>query len=246
MNGTKIPERSEIDRRYTWDLSPLFAGISEWESQFIDVEKKIPGYDRYRGRLHESAGILREVIEFDLEISRSMDRVYAYAHLKSDEDKADQTNLGLLQRSITLYTKISELASFMTPEIQEIEDERMRSLLLDEVLLPYRFYLQRILRDKPHTLSREVEEILAMSGEIAMAPSQIFGQMDNADIRFGTITDEKGVERELSHGNFSSFLMSRSRPVPLHKKRPFLLQSEKVRAVQGSGHVFRQYPRIGV
>jgi oligoendopeptidase F len=213
MKELHVPDRKDIDVRSQWDLSPLFRNDDEWESLFGGLEKKSAGYAGFRGSLHESAGTLRRAIDFDLDVSRGMDRLFTYAHLRSDEDKANQRYLGLYQRAITLYTRISELSSFMGPEIQSIDDATIEGYLKDPLLEEYRFYLERILRDKPHTLSGEIEEILAMGGEIAMAPSQIFGQLDNADLRFGTILDDRGQERELSHGNFSSFLMSRSREV---------------------------------
>jgi len=50
-----------------------------------------------------------------------------------------------------------------------------------------------------------------MTREIANGPSQVFGQLDNVDLDFGTITDENGKEVELSHGNFSTFLINPSR-----------------------------------
>jgi oligoendopeptidase F len=52
-----------------------------------------------------------------------------------------------------------------------------------------------------------------MSGEVAQASSQTFSQLDNADMTFGMVEDEKGNQKELSHGNFSSFLISPSREV---------------------------------
>ncbi|MFW6366435.1 MAG: oligoendopeptidase F, partial [Spirochaetota bacterium] len=38
-------------------------------------------------------------------------------------------------------------------------------------------------------------------------------QLDNADFSFGTVTNSKGETRELSHGNFNTFLMDRDRTV---------------------------------
>ena len=75
------------------------------------------------------------------------------------------------------------------------------------------FIWTKILRYKPHTRSESEEHILAMTREIANGPSQVFGQLDNVDLDFGTITDENGKEVELSHGNFSTFLINPSRNV---------------------------------
>ena len=52
-----------------------------------------------------------------------------------------------------------------------------------------------------------------MSGEIAHAPYQFFTQLDNADLKFGTIEDGRGNSVELSHGNFNTFLMNPGREI---------------------------------
>jgi len=45
------------------------------------------------------------------------------------------------------------------------------------------------------------------------APGTVFGQLDNADLTFGSLKDAKGQEKPLTHGNFISFLSSPDREV---------------------------------
>ncbi len=209
----KIPERSSIPDGHKWDLAPLYASDQEWESHYLEVEKELSRYDAFRGRLADSAATLREAVEYDLGISRSLEKLYTFAHLRSDEDKSNQHFLGFHQRAMNLYTRASEFSSYMTPEIQAIPDDLIAGYLLDPAMAQYRFYFEKILRYKPHTLSVEFEEILAMSGDMSHAASEIFSQLDNADITFGHITDDSGKEVELSHGNFSTFLQNENRDI---------------------------------
>ncbi len=211
MKSEKIASREEIKQEWKWDLTPLFKTDQHWQDLYIQLEDEMKSYDKYRGKMHESREIFLEALEFDLSVSRDLEKLYTYAHLKSDEDKSNQNYLGFYQKAMNLYTRISELSSYMIPEIQSIPEKTMTSFLDEEVMTQYRFYLEKILRYRPHTRSNEIEQILAMSGEMAQAPSQIFSQLDNADMKFGMIKDEKGKETELSHGNFSTFLMKDSR-----------------------------------
>ncbi len=213
MAAEQIPERSAVPEPDRWDLSPLFPGTEEWEKLFAELEGAIEKYGPYQGRLAASADIFVEAIEFDLDTSRKIEKLYTYAHLRSDEDTANQENLALYQRAMNLYRRLSEASSFLTPEIQAVPENRMKKFLADGRLKGYGFYLEKILRYRPHTLSDEIERILAMSGDVSQAASQVFGQLNNADLRFGTLKNDEGKEIELSHGNFSSFLMSRSREV---------------------------------
>jgi oligoendopeptidase F len=213
MNKELIPERKDIPEAHRWILTPLFETDGQWEALFNQVEKELDRYKNYHGRLKESVTIFKEALEFHLGLLRRIERLYTYAHLKSDEDKSNQFYLGLHQRAVNLLTRGSELASFMTPEIQSIPDEIIIQYLQDDALDEFKFYLEKILRYKPHTRNESEEQILAMSREIANAPSQVFGQLDNVDLKFGTIADESGKEIELSHGNFNTFLIRADRTI---------------------------------
>ncbi len=63
-----------------------------------------------------------------------------------------------------------------------------------------------------------------MTREIASGPSQVFGQLDNADLNFGKIVDDKGESKPLTHGNFVSFLNNRLQKIPgVERSRSFLI-----------------------
>jgi oligoendopeptidase F len=213
MPKRMIVERKDVAEEDKWILAPLFETDADWEQLFSNMDKEIERYAEYRGRLKEDLRLFREAIEFHLSVSRRIERLYTYAHLKSDEDKSNQFYSGLYQRALNLYTRASEMASFMTPEIQSLPDEVVNRYLADETIGEYKFYLKKILRYKPYTRSESEEQILAMSREIAGAPSQVFGQLDNVDLKFGTVTDETGNEIELSHGNFTTFLINPRRDI---------------------------------
>jgi oligoendopeptidase F len=208
-----IPERKSISDDHKWDLTSLFNSDRDWGKWFVEAESQFNCYAGFKGRLAESVHVLKEAIDFHLSLTRKIERIYTYAQLKSDEDKSNQFYLGLHQRAVGLNNRASESASFMVPEIQAIADDQMNAYLADESLAAYQFYLQKILRYKPHTRSESVEHVLAMSREMAHTSIEIFGQLDNVDLNFGSLKDESGKEIELSHGNFSTFLIKPDRDV---------------------------------
>lgn len=215
----QVPERKDIMPEDCWDLTPLFADESEWEKLFADIEASLKRYASFQGTLASSFERFREAVEFDTDISRKLDRLFTYAHLKSDEDKSEPHNMGLYQRAMNLYSKASEEASFITPEILDIPEDIINDFISNDAMKDYAFYFEQILRNRPHTLSREEEQLLAMGAETAQAPSFIFGQLDNADLTFGELEDSKGQTIELSHGSFSYFLND---PSPAVRRKAFL------------------------
>ena len=104
--------------------------------------------------------------------------------------------------------------SFIEPEIISLDEKQLKSFINEsEELKTYSHYISDILREKEHILSQREEEILALVSEIAEAPSEIFSMLNNADIKFPTIKDEKGEEVELTKGRYIRFLESNDRRV---------------------------------
>ena len=213
MTSKRIPARKNIPDDDKWDLKLLFQNDEAWEESFGIIEQRLESYAKFKGRLKDSLAVFKDAIETHLAITREVDKLYTYAHLKSDEDKSNQFYLGMYQRALNLATRTSELSSFLTPEIQSLPNDVIAAYLEDKAIGEYRFYLEKILRFKAHTRSESEEQILAMTREIASAPSQVFGQLDNVDLQFGTLKDASGKKIELSHANFTTFLITPDRKI---------------------------------
>ncbi|CAA9398589.1 MAG: Oligoendopeptidase F, partial [uncultured Phycisphaerae bacterium] len=65
----------------------------------------------------------------------------------------------------------------------------------------------------PHTLGKKEEHLLAMQGQMSEASNQIFRQLNDADLKWGMVKNERGELVELGHSAFSAFLHSPSRKV---------------------------------
>jgi oligoendopeptidase F len=209
----KLLPRARVNPADCWDLSSLFQTDDEWDRAFAAWEGEIAGYSRFSGTLGQSARRLAELFEFDITLDRAGDRLSTYAFLKSAEDVANSKYQDLVGRFRHAATRASELASFIRPEILAIPTERIEQFLADEVLAPHRLTLDRILRYKPHTLSPAEEKLLAMQGQMAETSNQVFRQLNDSDLKFGFIKDDKGKKAELSTATFSVFLHSPKRSV---------------------------------
>lgn len=203
--------RKKVLQSDCWDLSPMFQTIGAWEALFQALEKKLPIYDDFKGTLAQGSDALLACIEFDHSVGRDMEALYTFAHLKNDEDKTQSDNEGLSQRALNLYTRIGEASSFISPEIGAIPSEQLTAFLDKEAFAPYRFYLEQIIRNIPHTRDAQTEQLLAMAGESLGAPQRIFSQLDNADLTFGTVKNPAGDVLPLTHGNFITFLGNKDR-----------------------------------
>ncbi|MCS7237749.1 MAG: M3 family metallopeptidase, partial [Thermoguttaceae bacterium] len=136
-----------------------------------------------------------------------------YAHLRLSEDTTNSTAVEMHGRFMQHLTRAEEAASFIRPEILALPDDLLKQYLEAPELAPYRVYLERLVRLKPHTLSLAEERLLAMQTQVAQVPHDVFTQLDCADLTFGTVRDHRGRMVELSHSTFQSLLLSPDRKV---------------------------------
>ncbi len=216
--GSGVVTRVEVNVADTWDLSPLYATPLAWPEDFARLGREYPAFAGFRGRVGESAGTLREVMECDRHLSQLIERLYHYASLRAAEDASDSENLARESQLQNLLTKISEAASFLSPEIQAIPDDTFATYLADPALADWRLRLEKTRRLKAHTLSAAEERLLALGHSAMTGHDETFSQLTNVDMKFGTLADEAGVERALTQSSYSSYLQKRD---PELRKRAF-------------------------
>ncbi len=216
--GAAIPTRDQVKLEDTWDLTLLFPTPQGWSDAFAALQKSYESVQQYRGRIGESAQTLRDVLEFDKQLSITIERLGHYAMLKSSEDSSDAANLAREGQFENLMTRIAEATAFVSPEIQAIDDATFDRYLADPVLADWQIPLRKLRRMKPHTLSVAEERLLALGHSATHGHGETFSQLTNVDMKFGTLVDEKGVERSLSQSSYSSFLVKRDAPL---RKRAF-------------------------
>ncbi len=213
MPAHTLPTRDQVSPDDTWDLSSLYADDAAWEKDLKRLEKAIPRYDHFRGRLAESAETLVACLRHDERVDRLAERLGTYAFLKTTEDQANDRYQAMMGRYHAIAVRASEAASFLRPEILAIPQKTIARFLEDRRLKPYRLLLTRLRRFKPHTLTKKEERLLAMQGEMAQVASKTFRQLSDADLKFGFVTDENGQKVELTNATFSQLLHSPKRRV---------------------------------
>ncbi|HQE58989.1 MAG TPA: oligoendopeptidase F, partial [Spirochaetota bacterium] len=96
--------RSQVKDSDKWNVEILYSSIENWEKDFSTAKEEIEKYAFLKGKTGNSAEDMKQIIEFDLAVSRLIDKLYTYAHLKSDEDKTNSVYLSLVERAMSLYT----------------------------------------------------------------------------------------------------------------------------------------------
>ena len=209
-----VLQRNEINEKDTWDLSTIFETDQKWEEELALLTEDTKEAARLEGHLLDSAESLLNITERYLDLSRRLEKLYVYAHMKNDQDTRVAKYQEYYAKAMTLYSQLDQVFSFYEPEFMAITEEQYQNFLAEEPKLqPYKHFFDKLLQNKDHVLSQREEELLAGAGEIFGAASETFAILDNADIVFPFVKDEDGNEVQLSHGVYMRLVESKNREV---------------------------------
>ena len=209
-----VLQRNEINEKDTWDLSTIFETDQKWEEELALLTEDTKEAASLEGHLLDSAESLLNITERYLDLSRRLEKLYVYAHMKNDQDTRVAKYQEYYAKAMTLYSQLDQVFSFYEPEFMAITEEQYQNFLAEEPKLqPYKQFFDKLLQNKEHVLSQREEELLAGAGEIFGAASETFAILDNADIVFPFVKDEDGNEVQLSHGVYMRLVESKNREV---------------------------------
>ena len=206
----QVKLRSEIDKRWQWKLEDIYPSIDAWEADFQKMKSLVAEFESYKGT---TAKTPRKIIRAFFDSQLILERLYAFAQMHKDEDNANTTYQALADRAESLSVEASAACSFLEPELLAMEESELKALMNDASLTDYDVYLRNLLRNKPHTLPAEQERLLAMTGEMASSPQNIYSMLTKVDMKFPNIKNEKGEEVPLTEAGYGTFIRSNDRRV---------------------------------
>ena len=206
--------RDQVKVEDTWNLKDMYASDSDWEEDIKVILGKAEELVKFEGKVCESADTLLQVLELSAFISEKLEFAYNYAARLFDEDQGNTLHQSMNQKVFSIMAKISSDVSFIDPEILACDESKLEEFYNKEPKLDlYKKQIKEIQRLKAHTLSAEMEKVVAMTTEMSNTASEVYEAFTNVDMKFPSIKDEDGEEVELTHGRFVPFLMSANRRV---------------------------------
>jgi oligoendopeptidase F len=207
--------REEQERKYpeyTWDLTTIFESDEAFEEAFKEVESYLGQEEQFKGHLGDSAETLYQALALEDEAEAKLEKVYVYAHLKQDQDTANDKYTGFEARAHQLIIKFSSSWSFLVPEILQIDEATIRQFISEnDKLKRYEFDLQLINENRPHVLSADKEKMLTEAQDALSTPDNVYGMFSNADLEFEDAVDSEGNRHPLTQGTFIKCLESDDR-----------------------------------
>jgi oligoendopeptidase F len=205
--------RNDVPIHEKWNLSDLYQDKSKWDEDYQRIESMSEKLKEYDGKIVNGTSLF-QYLKLSEELSFVFNKLYAFAMLKGDEDTRETASQSLIDQAKRLSVKISASTSFFMPYLLGLDEETLKGYIAEEKGLEYfEQDLFESFRYKEHVLNKAQEELLSQLGEALSVPSHTFGMINNADIKFGEVTDKNGKKVELTRGMYSKLIEDENREV---------------------------------
>ncbi len=202
-----VPSRAEIPVQYTWDLTPIFATDTDWESAVHQVEDELPRIQTFQGHVGDDARHLLDWLDASQQLAIIAGKVFVYANLRYNAETTDQQAKAMADTARSLASRVTAATAFGDPEILAIEHDTLERWIEEEpALAPYRHYFERLEALRPHIRSAEVEEVLGLASDPFSTAASIHRTLTDTDLAFVPARTGSGEEIPISQGNYGALL----------------------------------------
>ncbi|MBI5471542.1 MAG: oligoendopeptidase F [Ignavibacteriae bacterium] len=199
-------DRAKISDKWKWNLIDLYPSDEAWMQAKEKFKAEYPKLGEFKGTLGSSGSQLLKCLDFGFSLYKEYNRLYLYTSLQSDQDTRDPKYLGLVQDMGQLGADLGAKGSFIEPEILAIDQAKVAAWLSQEKGLGvYKFYIDDILRRKPHTGTEAEEKIIADAALVSDAASNTYGIFTDADFPYPTATLSNGQSVKLDKAAYELY-----------------------------------------
>ena len=210
----KLISRHQVKPEDKWKLEDIYATDEAFKSSFTHMESELSKFAVYENKLTQDGQTLLAFLEAQDQFWEEMNKLYVYAHMRLHEDGNNSFYQDLSQKTEVLSIKASSALAFANPELSSLTSKQLETFYTNvPKLTHYKRYLDEILRQKAHILDANTEALLAQVGDIAGTAQNTFAMLNNVDLKFPTIENEKGEKVRLTHATYIPFMESSNRSV---------------------------------
>lgn len=213
-----------MKNKYEWDLSKIIKNERKFNESITECEVLLNRACTFKNKILKSSNSLFEFLRLNDEISRKVEKLYVYAYLNYYKDTTNNKAKALTLKVDKMLEDISLKLSFVSPEILNSDYKTIVEYIKEnKKLKEYKFSLENTFRYKKHILTKDEEEIISAAANAMGSVHDAYSALNDADVKFGYIKDEKGVKIELTHSNYSKYIKSNKRKV---RKEAFIKMHE--------------------
>ena len=202
-------ERSKVPDEFKFRVEDLFKDEAAWRAEFDAVAKLIASVDGLAAECTRTPGQLADLLNLLGNISERGDRLESYARLQCDMDLSNPEFVRMQGEYQNLAVSLGTKTTFLAPAVLQLGRDKVDAYLKAEPrLVPYRFPLEKILRNKEHTLSEAEAGVVAQMRLFTDTAPKVSGLLNDVDIPRAEVTLADGAKVLLNPYNFLKYRIS--------------------------------------
>jgi oligoendopeptidase F len=209
--STTLPNRVDMDARFTWNSVSVFPDGAGWDAAVGSILAKLPDLGEFKGHLGESPDMLADWFAAADAAQLLMGKVVVYATMSYSVDATDQAAAARADRARSTYAQLGAAMAFAVPEMISIGFPKLREWIASSPRLKHLgHFVDRLEKVQSHVRSPEVEELLSRVSDPLATALSVHSVLANTDLRFGPAAGAGG-EEEVAQGTIGALLTSPDR-----------------------------------
>ena len=202
-----ILSRENIDNKYKWNLSDIYANWESWEKDLENLKEIIKEIPTFETSITADEKKFIELIKLEEKIQRMIDKLYLYPYMLRDLDSKDVVAAEKMQIIEHIYSEYSVISSWIVPKILEIPKETMDKWIeRSPELHEHRFGLSELYRLREHVLDKDKEKLLSYFSQYMGAVNDIYDELSISDIKWNEVQLSNGEKVQVTNAMYSKIL----------------------------------------
>lgn len=201
--------RKEISNDYKWNFDNY-----NFDKEIIEVEKTFENISenvkKYNGKLNDAKSIF-DLLEF---LDKEEIVLVKFIHYVSNLYNVDNGNLEaikLYNKVEIIINKLSEVTSFIEPQLLKLSNQFLNGLLKDKRCKNYDNYIKYLLKRKAHKVDENTNKILTKFGAVLDNEDKVFGIITDSEMTFEDAIDSKGKKYQVNNGSYAMLVRSKDK-----------------------------------
>lgn len=202
-----ILSRENIDNKYKWNLSDIYANWESWEKDLENLKEIIKEIPTFETSITADEKKFIELMKLEEKIQRMIDKLYLYPYMLRDLDSKDVVAAEKMQIIEHIYSEYTVISSWIVPKILEIPKETMDKWIeRNPELHEHRFGLSELYRLREHVLDKDKEKLLSYFSQYMGAVNDIYDELSISDIKWNEVQLSNGEKVQVTNAMYSKIL----------------------------------------
>ncbi len=209
--AAELKKRGQVAKEDAWAIEELYGSTELFLEDADKLEQMVEGLKGFtKEYLTKSGAHLLEYFKEMEEITILLDKGLCYSERSMDVDTGNSMYQSLSGKMMGIYHKFATVSAPVDAWVVSMEEDNIQQFYQEAPELSrYKVTIDELRRRKAHTLSPELEELLASSKEMGAAVEKSYSLFLDADFENPTIEGEDGEAVKITTGRFIPLLESK-------------------------------------